>query len=444
MVNETELQFINKLMKENILLFKTKLTIDKLTDPFAKTMFFEISKALREYGELIPSKHLNALINDEDRMKNYKKLKYPLELTSVKGIMDYINKYDTDIKFETLERTIIDNYIKTEMRYLAEEMSEDIEDSKKTIKDVIRKYSYNLDMLKYDNEEKISFMSANDIIEEEKKRLANDEEVVYTKTGFNFIDHIAGGITAPSTIYLVAPSGSGKSIWLYDSTVRALREGRRVLFATIEIPAKEAYLKILANFSGVKYHTILKKSFTPSEKQKYLKALEEFEKLKDNLYIIYDETGLSPDDIKHYYKQLEKVGIKCDYICIDYLGLLKSSIPNQSEGDRYAGLPKQIRILSQETNSIILIPHQMKVQQATKDIEDIKPDGIYYAMPLMHESTLAYFMTRKKEDGEDLTFVKSFKSRIGEPRGTFVFKNANRDLCNLGIDELYEGNNENW
>ena len=58
MVNETELQFINKLFEDNLLFIKTKITIDHLTDPFAKTMFFELGKAMTDYGELVPAKHL--------------------------------------------------------------------------------------------------------------------------------------------------------------------------------------------------------------------------------------------------------------------------------------------------------------------------------------------------------------------------------------------------
>ena len=440
MVNEIELNFINHIMKDNLLYLKTKIKLENLNDPIAKTLFFEIGKAMSTYGQLIPTKHLQGLVDDEDRINNYNKLNYPLEITSVSSIMEYISRFDEDVKFATLERTISDEYTRKKMKIISENMSDDVYDSKKSVKDIIRKYSYSIDILKYDTEDTIQFVSASDIVEEERKRLKSKETIKYTKTGFNFIDDIAGGITSPATMYLVAPSSVGKSIWLYDYTVRALRAGKKVLFATVEIPTEEAYLKILANFADIKYHTILKKDFTDAELIKYEKALVEFEKYKDCLYICYDETGLACDDIKHYYKQLEKCGIVCDTICIDYLGLLKSNDGAHGENERYALLPKQVRILSQETNSIIAIPHQLKTQKATCDIEELNPADIYFAMPLMHESTLAYFMTRNKEEG-DLTFVRNFKSRIGESEGTYVFRNADRNYCRLGNDELYNGSN---
>jgi len=439
LVNEIELNFINNIMKDNLLYLKTKVKLETLNDPIAKTMFFEIGKAMSTYGQLVPQKHLSALINDEGRISNYNKLNYPLELTSVSNLLEYIDKFDTDIKFSTLEKTISEEYIRKKMKVIAENMNDDVYDSKKSVKDIMRKYSYSIDTLKYDNDETIQFVSVEDIVTEEKKRLQSKEKVKYVKTGFNFIDDIAGGVTSPSTIYLVAPSSVGKSIWLYDATVRALRSGKKVLFATVEIPTEEAYLKILSNFAGIKYHTILKKDFTPEELDQYIKALEEFEQYKDSLYLIYDETGLSPDDIKHYYKQLEKCGIICDFIAIDYLGLMRSNDDTHGENERYALLPKQVRILSQETNSIIYIPHQLKTQKSTSDIDDLNPADIYFAMPLMHESTLAYFMTRNKEEG-DLTFVRNFKSRIGESKGTYTFRNADRNYINLGKDELYSGN----
>lgn len=436
MVNEIQLKFINKLFEDNLLFFKTKITNEHLTDPFVKVMFYEIGRALRDYGELIPAKHLKSLVEDETRMDKFKKLKYPLELTSVSDIINYIANFKTETKFSTLEKTIMNDYVRTEMTYLAEEMLEDVCDSKKSIRDVIRKYSYSIDNLKYNNEDNIEFLSASDIIQNEKKRLLSDDNITYNKCGFKFIDDISGGVVAPATVYMVAAPATGKSIFLYDATVRALRSGKKVLFATIEIPTQEAYLKILSNFTGIKYHTILKKEFTEIEKEKYEKGLIEFEKYKDNLYMIYDKTGLSPSDIKHYYKTLEKTGIKCDFICIDYLGLMSSDDAKHSDVEKYTNLPKQVRVLSQETDSIVLIPHQLKTQQATKDINDLTPDSVFYAKTISHEATLAYFMTRDRDNG-DITLIKNFKSRIGECVNTYVFRNADRNYCRLGEDEIF-------
>lgn len=441
MKNDIELAFIQKIMEDNLLYLKTKIKINDLTDPIVKTMFFEIGKAISTFGEFIPSKHLQPLLTDKNRMENYKKLNYPLELTSVSNIMEFLNKHKQELRFSTLERTIKENSIRKEMAYISEKMMLDISDSKKSIADVIRKYSYSIDSLKYENEDRLQFMSASDIVAEEKKRLLSDEKVSIQKSGFNFIDNIAGGVTAPSLISVVASSGVGKSIWLYDLTVRQLKMGKKVLFGTVEIPAKEAYMKILSRFTGIKYHNIWKKEMSKVEKEQYMKGLEEFEKLKENLYIIYDETGVAPNDIKHYYKNLEKCGIECDVICVDYLGLLKSNDSSASEGDRYAKLPKQLRLLSQETNSIVYCPHQLKTQSATKEIESLEPSNIYYAMPLMHEATLAYFMTRKKDEGVDITLVRNFKSRIGDASNTYVFRNTNRDYINLGEDEVYDNIN---
>lgn len=437
-VNEIELQYIKKIFDDNILLLKTNVHMSHLTDPFAKTMYFEFNKAIRDYGEIIPSKHLSELVNDEIRMEKFGELNYPLEINKVADILNYINSFETNKKISTLEKTILDSHTKRVMIEISEMMQEDLYDSKKSIKDVIRKYSFEIENIKYGTEDDITFLSAEDIISEERKRLQSDEVISYTRTGFNFIDDIAGGITAPSTIYVVAPAGVGKSIWLYDSTVRALRQGESVLFATVEIPAQEAYLKILANFTGINYHTILKKSFTNEEKIKYKKGLEEFNKYKDNLYMVYNRGGLSPMDIKHYYKNLEKCGIKCKYIAIDYLGLLNSDNPKHTEVEKYTNLPKQIRVLSQETNSIILIPHQLKSSQAMKDIEDLNADSVWYAKSISHESTLAFFMMRKQDEG-DITLMKDFKSRIGMSKGTYVFRYADRNKCMLGEDELYNG-----
>jgi len=226
MVNEIELQFINHIFKDNLLFLKTKINISQLTDPFAKTMFFELGKAMRDYGEMIPSKHLRLLVEDEERISNYNKLKYPLEITDVNSILEYISKYDNDIKFSTLEKTIIDSNMKKEMIELSECLLEDIMDSKKSVKDLLRKYSYAFDTLKYQSADELAFKSTQDMMKDELDYQSSSEVEEYIPTGFNIIDSLYGGIEKSTTNYLLAGNKVGKSQWLYQSLINSLKRQR--------------------------------------------------------------------------------------------------------------------------------------------------------------------------------------------------------------------------
>lgn len=773
MMNEIELQFIKKLFDDNTLFYKTKVKLNQLTDILCITLFSELGRSMVTYGGFMPFEHLKALCNDEDRMERYKKLNYPLIINEPLDIIDFINKYTTTTSFSTLEKTILDNYNRRKLIDISEEMMCKLQDSKTTIKEIIRNVSYKIDSIKHDTSDNISFLSGKDIVEAERRRLSSDEIVHYYETGFDFIDDYTNGLTAPATVFVVSPPKTGKaqtldsiiytpdgfikmgdikvgdvilnenggtsnvthihpqgvtdvyrvwfndkkyvdcnkehlftikrydnkkkkidkwetlsvkdminqnikyssglnkfiiqttlptyfkernikinpyflgamisdgcftqksgltfsnsekdvvdnlktcvpecniikvsdndyyignsrdiinslkeynlmykksnekfipddykynsldvrleiirglidtdgciekgntitycttskrlasdiefiieslggickistkipkfqngmgelcyilrisikndlkifkskkhtlkyknrkkdifrsiekieyigkketqcitvdnpthlyltnnfivthnSMYLYELTVNQLRKNKSVLFSTIEINESECYRKILSNMAQVDYHKIVKKNFSEAEKQRYLKALDELEGYKDNLFIIYDKTGISPSDIKHYYQNLEKVGIKCDFICIDYLGLLNSDEGDIAEVDKMTKLPRQIRILSQETNSIIFCPQQMKLSATKTDINDLTANDVYYAKPLAMEGTLGYFMLRDKETGS--LIIKNFFSRIGEMDDVWHFPNRDFNKCSLGKAEIYK------
>jgi len=435
-MNEIELQFIKKLFEDNTLFYKTKVKLNQLTDVLCITLFSEIGRSMVTYGGFMPFEHLKALCNDEDRMERYKKLNYPLIINEPLDIIDFINKYTTTTSFSTLEKTILDNYNRRKLIDISEEMMCKLQDSKTTIKEIIRNVSYKIDSIKHDTSDNISFLSGKDIVEAERRRLSSDEIVHYYETGFDFIDDYTNGLTAPATVFIVSPPKTGKSMSLYELTVNQLRKNKSVLFSTIEINESECYRKILSNMAQVDYHKIVKKNFSEAEKQRYLKALDELERYKDNLFIIYDKTGISPSDIKHYYQNLEKVGIKCDFICIDYLGLLNSDEGDTAEVDKMTKLPRQIRILSQETNSIIFCPQQMKLSATKTDINDLTANDVYYAKPLAMEGTLGYFMLRDKKTGS--LIIKNFFSRIGEMDDVWHFPDRDFNKCYLGKAEIYE------
>ena len=435
-MNEIELQFIKKLFDDNTLFYKTKVKLNHLTDILALTLFNEFGKCMITFGGFVPFEHLKPLCNDEDRMEKYKKLNYPLEIKEPINIINFINNYVSDTNFITLEKTILDAYNRRKLMDIASETMDKLDDSKNTIKDILRNISYKIDSIKHDTSDNISFLSGKDVVEAERRRLSSDETVHYYETGFDFIDDYTNGLTAPATVFVVSPPKTGKSMSLYELTVNQLRKNKSVLFSTIEINESECYRKILSNMAQVDYHKIVKKSFSEAEKQRYLKALDELEKYKDKLFIIYDKTGISPSDIKHYYQNLEKVGIKCDFICIDYLGLLNSDEGDTAEVDKMTKLPRQIRILSQETNSIIFCPQQMKLSATKTNINDLTANDVYYSKPLAMEGTLGYFMIKDKDTGS--LIIKNFFSRIGEMDDVWHFPNRDFNKCSLGKAEIYE------
>jgi len=439
MINEIELNFIEKIISDTSLYHKTKLMKDNLEDPLCRTLFSEIGKSLKSYGDFIPNEHLKAMCEDKDRMEHYNKLKYPLKINSPKDILDYVDKYKNELKFETLEKTIVEKFNKRKMSSIASMISEDLEDSKKSVKNIMRKYSYEIDKLMYKLDDDLDFKSTEDLIQEEMTYQNSSEVDEYIPTGFSIIDDLYGGIEKATTNYLLAPNKVGKSMFLYQATLNSLKKDRNVLFITIEIPQKDARKKILANYSYLKYHEIKNKSLSEEDRNEYFKSMERFNQdYKDSFYIMYNAGGVCCKDIEAHVNDLKKIGIIIDDICIDYLGIMQSNDGKiMTEVEKNTVLPKEVRMLAHKTDTRVFIPQQLHTSAKNKAIEDINEADIYYAKSIGMEATTLLVMMRDNTKNGDLV-LKMLPSRGGWNESIYHFPNKDLDRCYLGKDEVYE------
>ena len=442
MIKEMELKFIKKLIEDTSYYNKTKIIRDNLEDPLCRTIFSELGKAMKNYGDFLPFEHLKPLCEDKDRMDNYKKLNYPMDIKEPKDIVEFINNYTCDVKVETLEKTIVEKFHKKKMRVIAESILEDADDSTKSIKNIMRKYSYEIDKLMYKFDDDLDFKSAEELIAEEEAYQNSSEVDEYIPTGFKIIDDLYGGIEKATTNYLLAPNKVGKSMFLYQATVNSLRRGRNVLLVTIEIPQKDARKKVLSNYSFLEYHKIKNKSLSPEDRDMYFKAMKSFgQDYKENFYIMYNSGGVCCKDIEAHINDLKKIGIEIDDICIDYLGIMQSNDANaMDEVTKNTVLPKEVRMLAHKTDTRIFIPQQLHTSAKGKAIEDINEADIYYAKSIGMEATTLLVMIRDATKNDDLVH-KMLPSRGGWNENIYHFPQKDLDRCYLGVDEVYDNVN---
>lgn len=230
--------------------------------------------------------------------------------------------------------------------------------------------------------------------------------------------------------------------------MRRLELGKKCIFATIETNTEETMAKIFACYSGYEYTKIRQKTLTPEEQKDYMAKVTEFgEKYKDQLFLYYNKEGCSPKSIELYWSILDRSGIKIDDLIVDYIGIMASADPTKkSTVDIMLSLPKELRILSQKTNTAVFTAQQLGSEAERTEIEDITFDHIYYSKTLYFECTNTIVLKRGKQQGEILT--KYLPSRQQWVDTIYRYVAPDQACMRLGeiepVSEFDIGGQEGW
>lgn len=160
-------------------------------------------------------------------------------------------------------------------------------------------------------------------------------------------EHLEGGLSRKELAMVVANSGGGKSIFLVNQAVQGLKEGRKVLYITLEM----AEDKVAKRFDSVITKIAQSKLILhPVDVQERLDQFKE--KFKGNLIIKEFPTKMANiNTIRSYISQLKsQKDFVPDLLIIDYLELLRPVNPNTVEHLAQQSICEDIRGLVSELN----------------------------------------------------------------------------------------------
>ena len=212
-----EFGFIVKILNGNqyIDFNKTKIEKTMLTDPLARNLYSFIGKQISTLSGFTPQLHIPIFLKIEGMEDLYNQFKknnnYNFEYTS-ESFTNYLQTFtDLDKDITYYEGNISEEYTRREMEILSEEMIELAQDRKKTSMELLRKISVKLDNLLYKGNDEIEACSADDLFEDEFEYANDGVPDKYVPTGIEIIDDETGGLTSPSTTYVLANPKAGQT-----------------------------------------------------------------------------------------------------------------------------------------------------------------------------------------------------------------------------------------
>jgi replicative DNA helicase len=153
---------------------------------------------------------------------------------------------------------------------------------------------------------------------------------------------------------------------MQNLAVNWMQEGKNGVFITLELSENLCSMRIDSMTTGIPSRDIFKDLDGVEMKVKMMG------KKSGKLQIKYMPAQSNVNDIRSYLKELQiKTGLKCDYICVDYLDLLMPVSAKVSPSDMFVKdkyVSEELRNLAKEFDMIVVTASQLN-RGAVEEVE---------------------------------------------------------------------------
>jgi len=167
---------------------------------------------------------------------------------------------------------------------------------------------------------------------------------------------------------IAAPSGHGKTLWAMEWAKETAKMGKKVLFLSLEMSAKDLGARVMSEMSEIELQKIVSHDFVGEQIQALscLVGREENDWM-ENIFI--DAFG-SYDFIKIQPRLWEKMmQHKPDLVIVDYVQMIYDSSDKSNMPSRVLGnIARDLKLFADNTSSAVLLLSQIN-REGVKDIE---------------------------------------------------------------------------
>jgi replicative DNA helicase len=249
-----------------------------------------------------------------------------------------------------------------------------------------------------------------------------------------FNDITDGGLGSGNLMILFAPPGIGKSTVVCNMAAHYLKDGKNVVYYTLELDDKYIGRKMDSILTGIDIKLLKHHRDEISEK---INALTGKIVIKE-----YSPKRASLDTIESHLKQLKyEANFIPDVVIIDYPDLLKSSRVRKDNKQEVDDIYTELKGLAKDMKIPFVCPSQINRAGAKDDI--IEGDKVAGSYDKMMIADLSVSLSRKRKDKINGTGrFHIMKSRLGPDGMTYA---ANIDLSRGFIEiseDLYDDDTE--
>ena len=174
------------------------------------------------------------------------------------------------------------------------------------------------------------------------------------QTGIKPLDKMTGGLSGSKLMIIGARPSVGKSIFAMTICMNAAKQGKKVLYISLEMEDDELLEREFAAESLVPLTEITSDEISPDS---WLKLAESLPKLSNRPIYYCTEIHFVEEVRKAAFNLYENGGL--DLICVDYIQLLKTTQKRNSRQEEVADISRGLKWLAQELKIPVIALSQL-------------------------------------------------------------------------------------
>lgn len=180
--------------------------------------------------------------------------------------------------------------------------------------------------------------SVKERLDEYQYTVENPNRNMGIKFGYKELDNYTWGLKKSEMLVIAGASSSGKSLLMLNMAINAWlgsnspdrgvvnkKDGRNVLYVSLEMTKTQLEKRVDANLSRVDYKNIVRGTMTPEEKKRWGKVLKFQSEYEKNFYVLDIPRGSSVADMEAKFETIAEL-YNPEIIYVDYLQLMEPSI----------------------------------------------------------------------------------------------------------------------
>ena len=257
-------------------------------------------------------------------------------------------------------------------------------------------------------------------------------------TGWPTLDRkLFGGFNRGELEIFAGGSGAGKSLFMQNMAVNWMLASKNGVYITLELSENLCSMRIDSMLTGIPSRDIFKDLDNVEMKVRVAG------KKSGKLRIKYMPAQSNINDIRSYLKELQiQTGLKCDYICVDYLDLLMPVSAKVSPSDLFVKdkyVSEELRNLAKEFDMVVVTASQLN----RASVEEVEFDHSHISGGISKINTadnvFGIFTTRSmRETGRyQLQLMKTRSSSGVGQKVELAFDIDSLRIVDAGEDEGY-------
>lgn len=189
-------------------------------------------------------------------------------------------------------------------------------------------------------------------------------------TGIAWLDEqVGGGFRPGQLVYLGARSGSGKSVLACQVAIASVNAGKRVLYASLEMPRDEVLERLACTHGGVNYVARTRNTLSPAASERF--NLSVVDLVRGGLLNVADQAVMTVMDL-----EAVAVARRAEVVIVDYVQLMSGPRGERfnSPRERVESVSRGLKALAMKLKVPVIAPCQLSRASATDNRRPVMTD----------------------------------------------------------------------